>query len=184
MQVRAAPLAPESLLQGLRRPGDFLDGFAVRLPEALAEAPLGRLAQAALASPPGWARGLTALRDAAVRPFGLHGTQALAARLPAFDPDRPRPGAGVGFFPILAVVPGDAAPGRETELLLGADDRHLDFRLSVIRPADAPQELRLATLVHRNNALGRLYLAAILPFHVMIVRDALARVPARYATPA
>jgi hypothetical protein len=34
----------------------------------------------------------------------------------------------------------------------------------------------LATWVHTHNIGGRLYLAAILPFHVLIARNALGRV--------
>ncbi|MCG8696347.1 MAG: DUF2867 domain-containing protein [Minwuiales bacterium] len=34
----------------------------------------------------------------------------------------------------------------------------------------------LATRVHPHNIAGRLYLRTILPFHILIARDALARV--------
>jgi hypothetical protein len=30
--------------------------------------------------------------------------------------------------------------------------------------------------VHRNNLLGRIYLAVVMPFHVLIVRDAMRRI--------
>jgi hypothetical protein len=40
----------------------------------------------------------------------------------------------------------------------------------------------MATWVHRNNLLGRLYLLAVMPFHVLIVRDSMRRI-ARHSAP-
>jgi hypothetical protein len=56
--------------------------------------------------------------------------------------------------------------------VLGFDDRHLDFRIVIDVRQDRPsgQTLSVMTLVHRNNLFGRLYLAAVLPFHKLIVR--------------
>jgi len=66
------------------------------------------------------------------------------------------------------------------EIVLGEDDRHLDFRISVLRSVRAThgQEhpyLTLSTVVHCHNALGRSYLAIIAPFHRAIVQSALRR---------
>jgi hypothetical protein len=49
------------------------------------------------------------------------------------------------------------------ELITGANDRHLDFRVSVLR--DARLRIVLSTAVMTHNAFGRAYLATILPFH-------------------
>ena len=49
------------------------------------------------------------------------------------------------------------------ELITGANDRHLDFRVSVFR--DARLRIVLSTAVMTHNAFGRAYLATILPFH-------------------
>jgi hypothetical protein len=37
----------------------------------------------------------------------------------------------------------------------------------------------MATWVHRNNVLGRVYLAVVMPFHVLIVRSCMKRVGQR-----
>ena len=55
----------------------------------------------------------------------------------------------------------------------GFDDRHLEFRVSVL---SRDGRVSLATWVHPHNLGGRLYLAAIMPFHIMVARNALARV--------
>ena len=51
----------------------------------------------------------------------------------------------------------------QDELITGANDRHLDFRVSVFR--DARPRIVLSTAVMTHNTLGRAYLATILPLH-------------------
>ena len=62
------------------------------------------------------------------------------------------------------------------EIVLGTDDRHLDFRLSLLRRRSPIGRLLIATtVVHTHNALGFTYLNAIRPFHHLVVRANLAR---------
>lgn len=67
----------------------------------------------------------------------------------------------------------------QTEILLGEDDTHLDFRVSVL--CSAPQarhgqhRLTLSTVVHCHNRFGRAYIRVIAPFHRMIVQSSLRR---------
>ncbi len=69
---------------------------------------------------------------------------------------------------------------RTHEIVLGENDKHLDFRLSVLRqpPAtgtgDAPY-LVLSTVVHCHNRLGRAYIMLIAPFHRLVVKSSLRR---------
>ncbi|MCA0919637.1 DUF2867 domain-containing protein [Pseudooceanicola nanhaiensis] len=149
--VAVEPLPARSHLWSHVRPGDFIDGYAVT--SAL---PLDQALATALAMP-GWARRLLALRNTLMRPFGLRRAAPDAeGRLP---------------FPIT-YRGGDDTAG---EILLGFDDSHLNFRIALLREGE---RLHMATWVQRNNLLGRLYLAAVMPFHRLIVRDALARVAA------
>lgn len=109
---------------------------------------------------PKWVGGLMALRNLMVRPFGLQG-----------DPDAAAAGAPrVGMFPIVSNDPD--------EIVLGFDDRHLDFRIVVQTEALNHQQtsVRMMTLVERHNRLGRMYLAVIMPFHKLIVASTLSRV--------
>lgn len=108
-------------------------------------------------------RTLMRLRDGIVGPLGLKTAQGFRRDGPA--------AARVDFFPILGEHPD--------EILLGADDRHLDFRSSLLRrPAGDGVELVMTTSVRVHNALGRAYLAVITPFHVLVFRAALARLAA------
>jgi hypothetical protein len=54
------------------------------------------------------------------------------------------------------------------ELVTGRNDKHLDFRVSVIR--EAGKRVVFSTAVMTHNTFGRTYLAAILPFHRFGVR--------------
>ena len=67
----------------------------------------------------------------------------------------------------------------ETELVLGEDDKHLDFRLSVLRTPDLSPtlggQLTVSTVVHCHNFLGRAYLLVIAPFHRLVVKASLRR---------
>ena len=101
-----------------------------------------------------------ALRNLLVRPFGLQG-----------DPDAAAAGVPrVGMFPVMRNDPD--------EIVLGFDDRHLDFRIVVQTEALKNQQtsVRMMTLVQRHNSLGRVYLAVIMPFHKLIVARTLSRV--------
>ncbi len=138
---------------------DLVDAYAVRRP-AGAPADAGAIAALVMARPPAFFRILLRLRDAIMARFGVKTTDQLRRD------DRPR----VDFFPILS---------RDTrEIVLGEDDRHLDFRLSLLLGAD--DQVIATTAVRCHNTLGRAYLATIKPFHVLIVRTLLARFARRH----
>ncbi len=145
-KVTACDLPKGSLLHPRRAPGDFLDCYRVA-----SHTPARAAAEIATAFP-GWARALLTLRNIIVRPFGL-------------STEGPEAGDKLGIFPVEAETP--------QEVIAGFDDTHLDFRISVLQDQG---HVYMATWVHRNNLLGRLYLATILPFHILIIRDALRRV--------
>lgn len=145
-QIRTDPLPSASSLWSLHRPGDFLDCYSV-------ESPLSPRAAAERGlQMPRWARALLALRHALVRPFGL---QTAA----------PRGAEALGLFPVQKDDPG--------ECVLGFDDRHLNFRIAVLRQG---ARIYLSTWVHPHNLWGRAYLFVVMPFHILIVRGAVRRI--------
>lgn len=162
MTVKTSELALESELRPFVRPGDFLDCYSVELRRegfSLAE-----IAQQLFLDMPGWVRFLLAVRDLGVMPFGLK----TAANLPRDDRRRASvlPGEAINFFRVRSVS--------ENEIILGEDDKHLDFRISISRDAASPQRISLATWVRTHNPLGRTYLRLIMRFHVLIVTTQLA----------
>lgn len=105
-------------------------------------------AHQALDHAPAWVSALLDLRNRLTAPLGLRGTDEIGSE--------PR----IGWFPVIS-----AAPER---VVLGFDDRHLDFRIIIDHDA-AASIARATTLVRRHNLGGRLYLASIMPFHKAIV---------------
>jgi hypothetical protein len=77
----------------------------------------------------------------------------------------------IGIFPIQSETPD--------RLVAGFNDRHLDFRFVVdVATSGDRQQVTATTLVLTHNWLGRTYLMLILPFHRLIVRAMLRKVPA------
>lgn len=144
--VKRSNLSARSLLHKRFKNGDFLDCYSVE-----SDLPPRQAAEIITAFPV-WSQLLVKLRTILVTPFGL-------------STSGPEDVDKVGIFPV--------EQDTETELIAGFDDRHLDFRVSVLSENG---RVSLATWVHRHNLGGRLYLAAIMPFHILIARNALARV--------
>lgn len=65
----------------------------------------------------------------------------------------------------------------EEEIIIGANDRHLDFWVSVYcsLPHEGRQTVAVSTVVKFNNRLGRIYFAGIWVFHKLIVGSLLRR---------
>lgn len=144
--VTACSMPDHSALHARVAPGDFLDCYSV------AADATPRQAADIITDFPGWARSLLQVRRLITTPFGLSN-------------DGPQADDKVGIFPV--------EQDNDAELIAGFNDHHLDFRVAVVTH---DHRVHLATWVHPHNVGGRIYLAAILPFHILIARNALARV--------
>lgn len=141
---------------------DLADAYSIELPAGASTNP-ELLARFIFAHQPSWIGSLMKVRDALVAGFGLKTARHLAAL-------ESESGAGrLGIFKIYSTSP--------TEVVLGEDDKHLDFRLSVLCSGQsspgARRRLILSTVVHCHNRLGRLYIFLIAPFHRLVVRSSL-----------
>ncbi|HZZ06146.1 DUF2867 domain-containing protein [Paraburkholderia sp.] len=144
---------------------DLADAYAVRLPDNAIDDP-ELLARFLFAHQAGWIAKLLGLRDALVARFGLKTSKQLRMANPPGSRDR------VDIFRIYA--------RSAREIILGENDSHLDFRLSVLQQTRDTHEgsaryLTLSTVVHCHNGLGRFYILAIAPFHRLVVRSTLRR---------
>jgi hypothetical protein len=144
---------------------DLADAFAVPIDAADVAKGIDNLARSALSDPAPWIRLLLGLRDALVAGFRVKTTQEVRRAAIADNAER------IDFFRILT--------RSDRELILGEDDRHLDFRLSLLvraSPDGSGDELVATTVVRCHNALGRVYLALIARFHRLVVISNLSRV--------
>ncbi|MEZ5779292.1 MAG: DUF2867 domain-containing protein [Paracoccaceae bacterium] len=141
--VERSDLPSQSLLHDYVQPGDYLDSYS-----CASTLDVDRVAERAMAFP-GWVMLLLGLRNLLVAPLGLTG--------------RPK-GGRVGIFPL--------DQRSANELILGFNDRHLDFRVSVLVDG---RRVYGSTWVHPHNFSGRAYFATIKPFHILIMRQAVGR---------
>ncbi len=156
-KIERTGLPPASRLMPSYGRADFADAFSADLPEA-ASHDAEFIARHIFDHQPEWIAALLKLRDLLVRPFGLK----RAADLWTAGGDR------INIFRVFGRYPN--------EIVLGEDDTHLNFRVSVLLqpPSDERSgRVIVTTLVFYNRLLGRAYIALIAPFHRMVVRGSL-----------
>jgi len=163
VKARAVPVPSDSVLAPLYAGANLLDAFAIRLPAGASD-DLEVLARVAFERQAAWIGALTRVRDTVMATVGVKSSRAIGAAAAS------RGLQVIGYLPLLSKSAG--------ELVMGGDDRHLDFRVAVLLRTGAPdgRELVVVTVVHCHNRLGRTYLAVIAPFHRTILRANLERV--------
>ncbi len=138
---------------------DFADAFRITVEAPALDARMA--AERMLGQAPAWMAALVKLRNLLVRPFGL--------KTSGTDAQNPRP--MIGMFPVV-----DETPQR---IVLGFDDMHLDFRVVIDAASHGKtSQVTATTLVQTHNALGRIYLTIIMPFHRLVAKTMLRQVAA------
>ena len=162
--IKQVPLPCESRLINAYEHNDLEDAFEVSLPDNAVDDP-EVLARFLMVNQAPWVTDLMAIRDVIVSPFGLKTAKQL------LTDNRHRSDQQLHYFQIIESYPD--------EIVFGVDDRHLDFRLSMLYrrtdPRGTSKTAVLCTVVHCHNRLGKIYLAIIAPFHRAVVRSGLDR---------
>ena len=154
MRVASMPVDPTML--ALLPRAQMCDAYRVILYDVAIDA--ATAARRMFARVPWWVRVLLGLRNRLVAPFGLK----------TGDLGQPKLLRRIGIFPVIAETPH--------RILLGLDDKHLDFRIAVdVAIGTEHQHVTATTLVRTHNLLGRTYLATVLPFHRVIVPTLMAQ---------
>lgn len=134
---------------------DYKDSFCYPLQRNDVET--WELVAAFFMSVPKWVDSLMWLRNRLVSLFGLKGG--------GIDPAQLKPpyleGQQIGVFKILMLS--------ENEVVLGEEDRHLDFKTSLLIRQDADNELVISNIVRLNNVLGKFYFSIVKHVHQLIV---------------
>jgi hypothetical protein len=112
---------------------------------------------------PLWMRALLITRNAVVRQFGLEAPTVAEILHPTLRATY-HVGEKIGPWPIFFI--GD------NEIVAGRNNKHLDFRLSVLKVADGDAEsVVVSTICSVHNVFGKIYLFFIVPFHRTGVRS-------------
>ena len=162
--VKPVALPTQSAVATIYESTNLADAFAVQLPFGTSSDP-EVLWRFLISQQPSWIGWLTNVRDAIVACFGLKTAKHLATL--SSDPAAKR----ISIFRVFGIS--------ETEVVLGENDKHLDFRVSILctpgSPPNTGKQLTLSTVVHCHNLLGRTYLSVIAPFHRQVVKASLRR---------
>ncbi len=152
MKITKTSLPSMSLLDNV--PCDYVDSYAIAL--AGKDLTIEQVGKSFFSSGPAWVGWLFALRNKIVALVGLK-TSGKEAVINDFKCEV---GERVGLFKVF--------DKNEYEVILGEDDKHLDFRVSLFLDRTS-NLLIVSTIVKIHNWLGTLYFLPVKPFHKMIV---------------
>jgi len=112
---------------------------------------------------PAWVEGLMTVRDKIMGALGFKTSGTTEERKAILAQFEGKAGEELGLFNVFG--------SNENEIIIGENDRHLDFRIStlVLPETATTKTLTLTTTVVFNNWMGRLYFLPVKPFHKLIV---------------
>jgi Protein of unknown function (DUF2867) len=165
VSVTSAALPPGSRVTQIYAHPNLADAYTIRLPDNATTDP-EQLARFMFSHQAAWVGKLLRVRDALVAGFGLKTARRLE------ESARSERDKHISIFRIYERT--------AHEIVLGEDDKHLDFRVSVFQESreDAVgggRYLTVSTVVRCHNLLGRTYILLITPFHEMVVRSSMRR---------
>ena len=165
MKCQEVSLPPASVLTPDLARCNYVDSYQLSIGREL---PLDVAINIFCGPLPWFFRTLMKVRDIIAKRLGLRTVEHYVPGSPE-HPARCEPRDTVGFFRVFERT--------EDEAILGQDDRHLNFRVSVLVEGG---HVTISTMVSYNNLLGRIYFAIVKPVHRFIVPSGLASDFGRY----
>lgn len=164
MKIKKTELPAKSVLSQTKEGFDYVDSFEGVLTDRKTHIDITQIGKAFFSSGPAWGKKMFAFRNKVVGLFGLK-TGVENEGVKTADHFTCEVGEKVGIFTIFDKT--------SNEIILGEDDKHLDFRVSLL--FDENQNLKdeklltISTTVKFHNWLGILYFMPVRPFHKLIV---------------
>ena len=152
----------KSMLYSDHEEYDYIDSFGGIIEDKDNKISIDDIADAFVKPLPRWVDGLMALRNRIVSLVGLKRSKKTYGEIHS---SQFIPGKKIGFFNVY---------NRTTnELILGEDDKHLNFRVSLFLDhleGDLSKKIvAVTTVVTFNNWMGSVYFFFVKPFHKQIV---------------
>ncbi|MFY0688182.1 MAG: DUF2867 domain-containing protein [Cyclobacteriaceae bacterium] len=151
--VRSEPVPNTALITNCLPSIDFSDCFSTTNHHDTLET----VTRKVLGTAPGWVRFLMKIRNNVVKHVGLK------SEVQKGLPSEFEVGNHIAFFRIFKVT--------ENEVLLGEDDKHLNFRVSILKTGEANNNIKVTTLVKFNNRFGKFYMSIVAPFHKLVLKS-------------
>lgn len=165
MKIIKTTLPANSILNQADIKYDYIDSYMTSIIDNNDRIKPSDIGKAFFLSGPKWVDKLFALRNKIVAVFGLKTSNNIVNRRRFINNFKCEVGEQVGLFKVFART--------DKEVVLGEDDKHLNFRISLFLDdsvaANARKNLTIATTVIFHNWFGRLYFIFVRPFHRLIV---------------
>lgn len=162
MAKRKVSLPAASLLNNHQY--DYIDSFIGNLTDQHLNIDATKVGKAFFSSDPEWVGKLFSIRNTIVKRLGLKTPENSIDRQKQLDEFKCEVGERLGLFQVYH--------RNENEVIIGEDDKHLDFRVSLLlQPANNSthqKNLTISTVVKFHSWLGRLYFFPVKPFHRLI----------------
>lgn len=163
MKIIKAELPLNSMLRAFEEKYDSIDSFLGKVSAGEKSLTSTEIGKAFFTSAPKWVDLLFTFRNKIAGVIGLKTSGSIENRKQQLDNFKCEKGERLGLFKIFEKT--------EKEVILGEDDKHLNFRVSLLldKITDGKNKLYISTAVKYNNTFGRLYFLIVKPFHNLIV---------------
>lgn len=165
MQISETSLPQNSFLKKDKLPYDFVDSFMGEFSDEKNSITSADVGKAFFTSAPEWVGHLFELRNKIVRHLGLKTSGNTVDRETLLANFHCEPGEQLGLFKVFY--------RDENEVILGEDDQHLNFRVSLYMQKtmqnNGKKQLVISTAVQFHNIFGKIYFLPVKPFHKLIV---------------
>ena len=165
MTVTKSKLPDQSVLKADDKVYDFVDSFQGDFLDKNGNISSTDIVKFFFMSGPKWIDNLFALRNKLAGLFGLKTSRKILDKQKLLDNFKCEQGDQLGLFKVYSKT--------SEELVLGEDDKHLNFRVSLFIDQQTNDQtnkkLIISTTVKFNNWYGRLYFLPVKPFHKLIV---------------
>lgn len=142
---------------------DYIDSFGGTFTDKENKTGIEELAHDFLKPIPGWVDALMALRNVIAALAGLKRSNSKGKKAP--QKVQFEAGKKAGFFKVYSLT--------EKEIILGENDKHLSFRVSLFLETvgydPVKKKYTVTTVVTYNNWMGPVYFFFVKPFHRLIV---------------
>ena len=163
-KIKKVDLPKETLIDGCFPHLDYADAYQAVIPTGLVQ-DVDTIARSIFQSPPWWVETLMVLRNRMVAVIGLKTSEFKNTETENVDL---QPGSSIRGFHVCERT--------ENEILLGLDDNHLDFRVSILLETEGDdRRVVVSTIVRFNNWVGRAYFIPVKQGHKIIVKALLRR---------
>ena len=164
MKILKTTLPKNSILTIDQKKYDYVDSFEGIYTDKDNNISSDIVGKAFFTSAPTWVSNLLELRNKIVGIFGLKTSGQANNRATLLKNFKCEPNERLGLFKVFDRT--------ENEVVLGEDDKHLNFRVSLLKSkiiGTNQNKLTITTTVEFKNWYGKLYFLPVKPFHSFIV---------------